>query len=61
MTEQRTAVIRRQLIGFDWYRHSLNAVPEAVSYDWAHDLAAAIDQALTEAANDDVWTREETQ
>lgn len=59
MSEQRAAVIRRELIGFDWYRHRLNAVPETGSYDWAHDLAAAIDQALTESATNDAWTQED--
>ena len=55
----REAAICRQLIQFDWYRHRLDAVPETDSYDWAHDLAAAIDQALTEHATGDVWQEEQ--
>jgi hypothetical protein len=61
VNDRRAAVIRRELIQFDWYRHRLDAVPETDSYDWAHDLAAAIDRALTDSASDDVWTQEGNQ
>ncbi len=59
MSDGRAALIRRELVGFDWYRHRLDAVPEADSYDWAHELAAAIDQAIRDSASDDVWTQED--
>lgn len=57
MNARREAVIRRELIQFDWFRHHLDAVPETGSYDWAYDLAQQIDRALTESR--DVWTEDE--
>lgn len=58
MSERRAAVIRGELIQFDWYRHRLDAVPETDSYDWAYDLATAIDRAITEHHNSDAWAEE---
>ncbi len=56
--ERRAHVIRGQLMRFDWFKYRLFAIAETDSYDWAHDLAAAIDEALTEFARDDAWTEE---
>jgi hypothetical protein len=43
---RRSAVIRAQLIGFDWHRHGLSAVAETSSYDWAYELTDGITEAL---------------